>query len=492
MSYPLVPALTAFALACSSTAALADLRAQDLWQSWQSSVAASGLQLAAQSAETEGQALRLAGLTLVLNPNATLNIRELTLTDTEAGDVTIIPGEAWVDYAAGRDPLQIRHNDLVITATAPAAAGVRYALRARDLTTLLPLPQRAQEGSAPVIHVTETQFIGLRGSYTDQPGALRSLETDLKADRLISTTRIKGEDPADPVARSETEGLALRGRIGWSALAHPAKIRTAAEFETALGLGLSLNFDMAQGLTRSDARAQTPVSYRWQMRSEPSEARFAFDAGGLRASAGGGAISLHLQSPALPGPLDFGLAAADFALELPVIAREVAAPYALRLALRDVTVSETGWAMIDSGRLLPRDPLQMEIDLTGTTLLDLTKINAPWQPGSPALGAVPETLSLRNVMLSLAGAEATMTGDFRFDHSGPVPHPLGSATLGLTGAEQLIDTLSALGVLTQANAGVARVMLTQLMTPAAGKDIRSTLLEGRPDGGLYVNGTRMR
>lgn len=492
MSYPLVSALTVCALVGSSTAALADLRAQDLWQSWQTSVAASGLQLTAQNTRAEGQILHIQGLALTLGSATTLNLRDLTLTDTEAGNVTIRPGEAWVTWANGRDPLQIRHTDLVITATAPEAAGVRYSLSAQDVTTVLPLAQAGTGASSPVIHVTETQFIGLRGSYTDQPGALRSLETDLKADRLISTTHVKGGDPADPVARSETEGLALRGRIGWSALAHPARIRTAAEFETALGLGLSLSFDMAQGLTRSDSRTETPVSYRLQMRSEPSEARFSFDAGGLRASAGGGAMALHVQSHLLRGPLDIGIAAADFALELPVIAREVAAPFALRLALRDVTVSETGWAFLDSGRLLPRDPLQLEMDVSGQTRLDLMKLNEPWQPGRPVLGAVPETLSLHSVMLALAGAQATLTGDFRFDNSGPTPHPLGSATLGLTGAEQLITTLSALGVLSQANAGVARVMLSQLMTPAAGKDIRSTLLEGRADGGLYVNGTRMK
>ncbi|MGB3409461.1 MAG: DUF2125 domain-containing protein, partial [Jannaschia sp.] len=98
-----------------------------------------------------------------------------------------------------------------------------------------------------------------------------------------------------------------------------------------------------------------------------------------------------------------------------------------------------------------------------------------------------KTLDLNPLQVSLAGAELTGEGSVEFPTPGPVPQPVGSVTLSLTGGLALIDKLVALGFLPPEQAAFAKGMAGVVARPV-GEDALESLIEFTPGGGITANG----
>ncbi|RRH70210.1 DUF2125 domain-containing protein [Falsigemmobacter faecalis] len=490
-----VPLLAA--LLCPGNAAFAGLTAEGLWHDWKASAERAGLTLQAEGHHLKDGALQLTGLSLGVSNGARLQLSQIELTSKPDGSVEIRPGTLSLRGLDSLDAAlpQLNHSGLSVTATEPAAGGIRYSYQAAEFSlsydvTIGP----ADTGRAAQSRVALT---GLRGSFSDRPGALHHYALDLKASRFLSEMRLTGagtKATTPPLSRSDTEGLALRGELILPQSVLPGSIVDAASFRAALMAGLSVSFDAAQGITLGEGRDDAfPLPYAMALRSEPASGRIALSKAALSLSVESAALDFHITTPLGPAPMDVSFGGARFALTLPATARDTAAPYGLKIGVQDLSMSETAWAVFDSGRVLLRDPLQLDLDLNGKMRFDLaTATSGQAEAGDPDDFIRPETLTLRKALLSVAGARFEAEGAFRFDAAARTLSPVGQAHIAMSGVERLIRALTTLGVLAQENSGIATGMLRSFTKPGPGVDSWISAIKTLPDGSVTLNGERMR
>jgi len=115
------------------------------------------------------------------------------------------------------------------------------------------------------------------------------------------------------------------------------------------------------------------------------------------------------------------------------------------------------------------------------------------------MGGVPgelHALTLNDLQLKIAGAMLTGTGGFTFDNNAPsmipgMPQPLGEVTLNLTGANKLIDSLVAMGLLPEDQAMMGRMMMGMFARTVGDDELTSTL-EVNEQGHILANGQRIQ
>jgi len=166
--------------------------------------------------------------------------------------------------------------------------------------------------------------------------------------------------------------------------------------------------------------------------------------------------------------------------------------------LKGITVSDNIWDLVDSGKLLARGPVSMVIDLGGTYALDPAFLQPGWV-FADALGPTPftaVTVELNELMAEGLGASTVGTGSLAFDLVDPVMIedfilPEGKVGFVTTGANGLIDALSAMGRLTDDERTAARFALLFIGRIEDGADRLVSNLEFR-DGGFFLNGQKIR
>jgi hypothetical protein len=149
--------------------------------------------------------------------------------------------------------------------------------------------------------------------------------------------------------------------------------------------------------------------------------------------------------------------------------------------------------MFDPGGVLPRDPATLVVDIAGKAnwLVDIF---------DPAIAEAPmdqppgefHSLSVNELLLRLAGAELTGSGDFTVNNDAPVPMPAGTLNLQLVGGNALIDKLVQMGLLPEDQAMGARMMLGLFARPGAGEDTLVSEITVQEDGSVLANGQRIR
>ncbi|ETX15707.1 hypothetical protein OCH239_11020 [Roseivivax halodurans JCM 10272] len=204
--------------------------------------------------------------------------------------------------------------------------------------------------------------------------------------------------------------------------------------------------------------------------------------------------------PDLPFPVTAEMRELKLDLSVPVAQSEEPQPFSIGLALRDLAVSDTIWAMIDPQEALPRDPATLALRLSGTAtpyamLLDPEAMARIEQSGGQA-GEI-NTVEIDELNVSALGAKLTGDGAFTFDNSDTstfdgMPAPSGSLDLTLSGSEAVIDTLVTMGLIGENDAMGARMMLSMFSVPAPGEDTLTSKIEITDDGHIRANGQRIR
>ena len=181
---------------------------------------------------------------------------------------------------------------------------------------------------------------------------------------------------------------------------------------------------------------------------------------------------------------------------MPVSKSDSPQDFAFLTKFVDFTVSEDIWALVDPGATLSREPATVIVDLKGT---------GKWKQDimDPAVqmdGAEPpgelNSLDVTQVLAKAAGAEVSATGGLAFDNSdmmtfGGVPRPDGKISIGIKGANKLVENLIALGILREEDAMGFRMGLAMFARPGAGPDELTSEIEFK-EGGLFANGQRLQ
>jgi hypothetical protein len=206
-------------------------------------------------------------------------------------------------------------------------------------------------------------------------------------------------------------------------------------------------------------------------------------------------VSFQMLAAEVPVPVAFTAQEMGAKIIFPMLAGEEPQDLGIGLTLGSLSVSDTLWGMIDPQSILPRDPANLMLDITGTATLfkDLFAVENPEEiPGEV------NSLNVNNLNLSLAGAELNGSGAFEVDNSsaGPIPgapNLIGKLKLSASGVNGLIDNLVAAGLMSNDDMMGARMMMGMVARPgAAGGDSLESEVELTPGGGLVVNGMKFQ
>lgn len=472
---------------------LADITPEQLWQNWQDSSAALGQTIVAGNVAREGDALVITDVTMASAANGTTVEGSLdTLTMTDQGDGTVLvtsspefPMKMRLPAAqTGGPDLQISLR-LVQEGMTMLASGtgddIAYTIDAPALTVRLDRID-GPAGQAENLTIDAT-LTNLAGTYTTKmaQGDAGGVQVDSDitvqgvALAVLAENTAKGSDlrltAAMEQITSVTSGTLL-GPLGYAGGATPPVMDSQSSVSIA-----ATQFDLEgnddAGLTTASG-TMGPVATQVNI------------AGGVMEYAvQQSALEVTLNAPGIPVPdLAITLDTANLALKTPIAAADMAMPFAFSTSLQNLAFSDQLWALFDPAGSLPRDPINFVIDTEG-----MAKPNA--MPADPAatLPAELESLTLKDLRLSVAGAELVGAGTSTFQAvPGGMPNPNAKLDFTLTGANALMDKLVSAGLLTPEALTMPRMMLAMVARPAAdGSDSYESAIEIR-DKSIFANG----
>jgi hypothetical protein len=500
--------MSATLLALSSGAGLADITADDVWQSWQARLSDLGYEVSG-TPERDGDRLvvpdiRLSQTLADDGGRAELRIGRIAFADRDDGTVAVIypetmPMEVVVTPEEGETVtamLTLSHDALSIIASGTAER-IGYAYEGDSLR--LALGEVTVDGEAMDGLNGELRFDDVSGTSESavEAGVRRSAQTLVSGAMSYAVT-------AEPPEEEEEGTLRLEGRADSLALdtRMTAPVDTGLEdLAAALNAGFAVDAQLVFGAGESlTVVTDEEGTSRATSRSAGSGLELALSDEGLVTAFDSTGTAGRLEGGDLPFPVAYEAEKAAARLVLPVARDDASQEFELSVDLSDVSVSEEIWAQIDPEGTLPRDPASLALALSGrgqlrVDIFDESAVEA--LEAGDRTGFAPERLVVERLLLELAGATLTGTGavDIEPDESEglEVPAAEGAIDLQLDGGNRLLDRLVAIGLLSQDQAATARMMAAMFARPAEGEADRLTSrIEIERDGSVTVNGQRMR
>jgi Uncharacterized protein conserved in bacteria (DUF2125) len=486
--------------------AQAALTADQVWANWQESATSIGLALAAESKTSDVGILTLTGVTVRptipqsdADPEGAID----TITMAGAADgsvvITFAPEFTVPLTMLGKDDqITVTHDGLTVTAK-EAGGGLTYDYAAPNVKLEAAATYRAPaldgSGDQDASFDLSLDFVNLAGNFADTPGANRKITVSQKSDMWTYT--LKQVDPTTSSTSNQTSEMAdvtLGLDMTMPSTLRLGDIASGADFTRALNEGLAAKIDIAQGITTQTGDATNPyLNYAIKSTSQPGTVGFTVDKTGGQVTAASAGATFEVTSPMFPFPaLTASLGALAMDVRLPLTGG-AAQPFRYMVKMENLSVNDEAWAVVDPGKVLPRDPATIALDLTGNASMDLGAVmDSGDTGGDPDPMPSIDALNIADLKLAVAGALMTGKGAFTFDNSTGVPVPSGSADISLTGGNALIDGLVAIGVVPEDQAASARMMMSMFMSPGDGADTMTSKVEARDDGGIYVNGQRVQ
>jgi hypothetical protein len=489
--------LTTAFVALSTTPALADLTAQDVWAEWQAIAANSGYTLMAGEQSQSGDTLTVSGVTMsMVLPEGTMigQLGDIAFTERGDGTVAVELPEEYPLVFSGTDTdgaefvttLTLTHDGLEMTASgAPGRTLHSYGAASIGISG------DAFETDDEVIPMDlELTIAQVAGEYEVVAGTPMAVRSDLTAGAVAvgfaaSDPEGSGNDARLTATLSDLVSTSNGTMSSFSAMAGLAEM---------IGQGLSSE---AQ-LSYRDASYQisgTSEGETFQLVATAAQGELAVSVGenGVSYSGRNQDMTLVAAGSQMPLPdLNLAMDSSSWKFDMPLTVSEEPQDFAILLRFDGLTASDAIWSMFDPAGALPRDPATLVVDLggTGRWFVDITDPALAETPLEGAPGEV-QSLSVNEVRLGMAGAELTGAGDFTFDNATMPPVPVGAIDLRLVGGNGLIDRLVSMGALPQEQAMGARMMLGLFARPD-GDDTLTSRIEFTPQGGIIANGQPLR
>lgn len=308
-----------------------------------------------------------------------------------------------------------------------------------------------------------------------------------------------------------TQGLSFSGQMSAGATEYVFEAQEAAQEPGMEGSTVNGSSSMA-GLELSGSMSSEGITYAGTSRDARTE----------------------MTMPELPAPLSYAaaLATADVAIPVQQTPEGQTAPYKISYQIDGLTLGDGVWNLFDPGTMLPRDPGQIVVDISGTVrllkgLFDPTFIepvadeptatdpNAPvlvpegGTPATPDAGdgmaqgtdpiapAEPEipidvrSVTINNLLLDAVGAKVSATGELNAPEGGTLETPVGQINGQIDGANKLMDTLVEMGLVPQDQVMSFRMMLA-MFAQSSGEDQMTTDIEFREGGQIFANGQQLK
>lgn len=478
-----------------SGTAHAALTADQIWASWQKGGSYIGLEVSSATEVKSEGVLTLNGVRFQdAMAQGALTLSDLTMSEQSDGTVVITPGAAIALEGDAQVQLDMSHEDLLIVAFENAEGGIEYKLTAESLVANYKTSlESLSPGAQPSVSQGNIALSGLSAFYADIPGDTRSYLFGLTASESVQ--RDETVDP-DLQSRTVSENTSSDFQFGLE-LVLPSNMDLAADgpeaLTQALNDGFKLTFMGKQGegygkVLIEDASLPAEITYS----TKPSSFDFSLSKANMALALQGEGFEAKVSSPLLTDTAEVWSENLGFGFTLPVVTGDVAEDYALFAQIKEFTLGDAIWDLADPEGNLSRDAINLNIDLSGKTTMNLVESGVNAAMGSMSDMPVVESLNLNEIFLALGGAELKADGAFTFDNSMGIPLPLGEANVLLSGASKLLEGMIATGWLTEDDAMGAQMMMGMFMVPGQGEDVLTSKIEAKEGMSLFVNGQQIQ
>jgi hypothetical protein len=493
---------TVLAMLLGTTAAQAQVTAQDVWASWQSQFGLYG-----EGGVTVGAEDLVDGVLTVTDLSfaqtdetggaVSMTIPEIVFEELGDGTVGITMSESYPLEMSFPDAATAEMVALTMTVTqsdmAMLASGtpdaINYDVGAARMAVAVTLPNDGEASGDILIGLNDVAGAYQTGSADDLMDITYGISA-ASMDLLVNVTDTSGV-ALNLTGKSEGIEMAMSGVVPVAAdlapeMMFPAGLAIAGSYL----IGAS-SYDLSfteNGMTTDAALTMAGGSFELAM--DASSFGFANSTEGL---------SVQISSPMMPFPVDLSLETYGLFLDMPMAPSEAPAPYAVGVNLSGLAVNEEVWSMFDPGQILPRDPATFIVALSGTATMLVDLFDPVAQQEMAMTGAPPgllNTVSLDELNVAFGGAQITGTGAVTLDNNDlttipGMPRPEGSVDLSINGANALIDNLVAMGLIPEDQVMMGRMMLGMFTVPV-GDDMLTSKIEFAPDGGILANGQRIQ
>ena len=497
--------LSVFALCAVAAPAAADVSAADLWADWQANAAEAGFPISAQ-ANPSGNGLTLSQMTWTApetgtDPGVTFTFSDIIMTDQDDGSVSVSlpqPFQMVVEGNQGGDTLGRVVLELVTEGFDVQATGdmanLSYGVSAASMVLRLAGIEDFKGPQPEVDFEMSIDAFDALYRYIDT-GDDRDFESAITTGPASFQMEVNGP-PGD------------EGRVAASFEMGPSQTTSSGENITLLqnlammaepGAVLSPNGTMP---TVTYDSSYASVSYNmdvdvpgtiFQMSGSNAGGSISGGLGpdGVSMDIGASDAVISMRGNELPVPIDVSAAGTRVAFTLPAMAEPEPSDFAILLDYRDLVISDTLWSMVDPSGAIPREPVTVQLDLSGLAQMyaDLIAMDPTTLAGPP--GEL-RSATLNNLNVSAAGAELTGNGAVEFQPGMFPPMPVGRVDLGLEGLTGLMNALTMAGLLPAEQAMMAQAMVGMFARPGAGPDTLESTIEFTPGGGITANGTPIR
>ncbi|RBP96820.1 uncharacterized protein DUF2125 [Rhodobacter sp. 140A] len=478
----------------ATTALRADVTADQVWQAWSKQYTAYGYQVAVGDSARSGDTLTQRDVRLAHQAEGSdfsMTIPELHLRELGDGTVEVTVAEKISAEATsaveGQTPLQMaiditQANAVTIVSGTPDQ--LSYHVTAPEM--VIDMDQTTAGGQTEVPVKVWMSLSGIDGTYQVTTSGGQHESSDVAVAGLKMTA--SGADP-------ETNGtFNMDASLVNLKMRSDVTMPEDADLENlgaALAKGLRMDASGTYGATTFtvDASAEEgPTGLSGGAQSGSFSMTLAPE--GMKYTATGEGATIEAKAAQVPVPLSATLDRADFELSFPLKGSDAPQPFTGRIGLDGLGLSDQVWKMVDAQGLLPHDPATLVVDLAGTArpTMDLFSPEAA-QAQMPPVEV--NSLEVKRLQLTLAGADLSGQGAVTFDNSQGTPMPLGAVDLKLAGANKLMDSLVKMGMMPQDQVMFARMMLGLYAVPA-GDDLMTSKIEFKEGGKILANGQQIQ
>lgn len=191
-------------------------------------------------------------------------------------------------------------------------------------------------------------------------------------------------------------------------------------------------------------------------------------------------------------PMKVSVSEATANIGVPLDNVEESKPADYKIALSGMKLSDQVWAMFDPKALLPRDEINLDIDVSAQLrwLKKIAEIDVKDQTQAPPIAI--ESAEIKAFNLNIAGAELQTTGAMLVDNNQFPPIPDGTVNVSLKGAQGLLGKLTEIGLLQMQHAAMIQGMSSAFFKPGDGVDHLVSVIEMTKDGHITANGIPLK
>lgn len=210
--------------------------------------------------------------------------------------------------------------------------------------------------------------------------------------------------------------------------------------------------------------------------------------------------TVSVSGPEIPLPINAQLGELVLSLNMPLSPADAPQDASVEVVLGDFTMDDMLWNIFDPGQVLPREAATVRLDLGAKVSPAVSALDTDKMAEMMFTGGMPAEVSsvtLNQLVIDMVGGMITGQGAFDFDFSDfstlpGVPRPEGELNLQVSGANGLIDNLIKMGLIGDAEAGQARMMMSMFAVPGDQPDTMNSKIEINEQGHILANGQRIQ